>query len=733
MRIIVVATLAILTIPLSVFSQTATPQNPPPPQFDEAIEVVGATPIHGLGIQRNKIPGNVQTATGGDLARTGGIHVGEQLTNGLASVHVNDAQNNPFQGDIQFRGFVASPLLGLPQGLAVYQDGVRINEPFGDSVNWDLLPSSAIAGINLMPGSNPLFGLNALGGALSIQTKTGFSDPGHGGSVFAGSFGRRWVDLHSSGHRKRIAYFVAGRLLAEDGWRDFSPSRVRQLFANVEWRAGSTVVNASVTGGRNRLIGNGPAPVQLLAEDRRAIFTHPDETKTAATLFSVRGRQAASSTVSLEALVYYRPATIHTLNGDDSNYDEFDATRNTSATSTRGWGAGVQATLTTPLAGRDNHFVAGISVDGARSRYESATELAQLTDDRGTIGAGIFDADAAVRLRTRTRHAGVYAADFLTVAPGLTVMAAARVNHSISKLRDQIDDDLDGDHVFSSVNPSAGLTYELSNGVNLFASFGVSSRVPAPSEVSCADPEDPCRLPNAFVADPPLAQVVARTWEAGARGGPGRRHGVSWAASAFRTTNHDDLIFISSGALTNEGHFANVGNTRRQGFEVAASAAAGTLRWSAAYTYLRATFEAPFTLSSPNHPHALAGEIGVRPGGSIPGVPRHHAKGEFEAALGRSTIGAAVAVTSSQFLRGDEANLLPPIAGAATLNMSGGYAIRPRVRLVGRVTNVLNARYETFGVLGEADDVLGAGYDDPRFHGPGAPRAAWVGLEWSIR
>ena len=732
MRVSVLATVVILTLPLSALSQTTTPQNPRPdtPQFDETIEVVGATPIHGLGIPRNKIPGNVQNVSGGDLTRAGGLHVGEQLTNGLASVHVNDAQNNPFQGDIQFRGFVASPLLGLPQGLAVYQDGVRINEPFGDSVNWDLLPSNAVAGINLMPGSNPLFGLNALGGALSIQTKTGFSDPGHGGSVFAGSFGRRWADLHSSGHRERIAYFVAGRLLAEDGWRDVSPSRVRQLFANVEWRAGSTIVNASVSGGRNNLIGNGPAPVQLLEEDRRAIFTHPDETKTAATLFSMRGRHTTSRDVSIDALIHYRPATIETLNGDDSNYEGFDATRNTSGTRTRGWGAGLQTTVTKPLAGRDNHFVAGISIDGARSRYDADTELAELTDDRGAIGLGLFDAAAAVRLRTRTRHAGVYAADFWTVAPGLTLMAAARVNHSSSELRDQIDDDLDGDHVFTSVNPSAGLTYELSNGVNLFGSFGVSSRVPSPSEVSCADPEDPCRLPNAFVADPPLEQVVARTWEAGARG---RRRGVSWTASAFRTTNHDDLIFISSGALTNEGHFANVGNTRRQGFEIAASAAVTMLRWSAAYTYLRATFEVPFTLSSANHPRAIAGEIPVQPGDSIPGVPRHNFKGDVSAAPGRSTIGAAISITSSQFLRGDEANLLPPIAAAVTLSMFGGYAIHPRLRLVARITNLLDARYETFGVLGQADDVLGAGYDDPRFLGPGAPRAAWAGLEWSIK
>ena len=215
-------------VPSFAGAQNATPRHPtgePPPQFAETIEVVGATPIHGLGIDRNKIPSNAQVILAGDLARTPGIHPGEQIAAALASVHVNEAQSNPFQPDIQFRGFTASPLLGLPQGMAIYQDGVRLNEPFGDTVNWDVLPPNAIAGVNLMPGSNPLFGLNALGGALSLQTKTGFSQPGHGASVFAGSFGRRWLDLHSAGHTDRLGYFATARLLDEDGWRDFSPSR----------------------------------------------------------------------------------------------------------------------------------------------------------------------------------------------------------------------------------------------------------------------------------------------------------------------------------------------------------------------------------------------------------------------------------------------------------------------------------------------------------------------------
>jgi outer membrane receptor protein involved in Fe transport len=383
--------------------------------------------------------------------------------------------------------------------------------------------------------------------------------------------------------------------------------------------------------------------------------------------------------------------------------------------------------VTRQLAARDNHFVAGASFDGARSRYEADTELARLTEDRGTLGTGILDSDAAVRLRTTVRHTGVYLADFFTVAPDVTVMGSARFNRSVVELEDQLGDELNGEHEFTRLNPAVGATFDLSDAVTAYGSFGVSSRVPTPSELSCADPEDPCRLPNAFVADPPLEQVVARTLEGGARGNV---RGVNWSASAFHTKNRDDIVFISSGALTNEGHFANVGDTLRRGFEVAADGSAGErVRWGAGYTYLRATFDTPLTLSSPNHPDEDDGEIEVEAGSSIPGVPRHNFKADMSMTVGNASAGLSLTSTSSQFLRGDEANLLDPVARATVVNLFGSYALHPRARLVARVTNLFDAEYATFGVLGEADDVLGDDFEDPQFVGPGAPRAAWVGIE----
>jgi outer membrane receptor protein involved in Fe transport len=746
-------------------SQPSQPQQPPP-TFVETIEVVGATPIHGLGIDRNKIPANVQTATADVLEQTGAISVGEQMLLTMPSVHVNEATTNPFQPDLNFRGFVGSPLLGLPQGLAVYQNGVRLNEPFGDTMNWDLVPTNAIASINVMPGSNPLFGLNALGGAVSVQTKTGFSHSGHDVEVSGGSFGRYLVEAGSGGNNGRLSYFVAGSALTEDGWRDFSPSRVRQLFGDVEWRRGSTTLGGSVTTGVNRLVGNGAAPIELLEESRSAIFTYPDETKSRMTLLALRGRHTPSAAVSLDGLFYYRRASLDTFNGDDSDYDEcedddfeellcsdegegepvvnqsgdliavddgdgeLNGTNNTSHRLSNGWGGALQATLARPLAGRPNHFVAGVSFDGGGTDYEADTEIARLTSERGTDGIGQFDREAAVRLRTTVGHAGVYAANFFTPAPSLTVMGGARFNYSSIVLRDQAGTNLDGDHDFTRFNPAVGLTYDLPRGATAYGSFSMSSRVPAPSELSCADPEDPCRLPNAFVADPPLEQVVARTWEAGLRG---RRNPFSWNASLFRTATSDDILFISSGPLTNTGHFQNVGDTRRQGLELSTSGAVDAVRWDVAYSFISARFDTLLTLSSPNHPGEDDGEIEVEAGSRVPGVPQHNLKLSLFGTSGRFSIGGSLLTTSSQYLRGDEANLLPALDGFSLVNVSASYALARNVALTARITNVFDSEYSTFGLLGEADEVLGDDYEDPRFLSPGAPRAAWVGLRFSFR
>jgi iron complex outermembrane receptor protein len=690
--------------------------------------VVGVTPIHGIGLPAAKVPANVQVFTAADADMALALDVPSLLATRAAGVQTSDAQAGSFQPDLLFRGFTGSPLLGASEGLAVYQDGVRINDPFGDTIHWDLLPSAAIASINLMPGSNALFGLNALGGALSIRTKDGFDFPGHRVSFTTGSFARHHVEAQSGGHGDRLAYFTSATFTDEDGWRDHSPSTVRRLFGDLAWRDGATAATISATAASNRLTGNGPAPVALLDEDRDAVFTHPDRTDTDAALVTADARRQASEHVLVEGVAYYRYGRTQTFNGDLAEEDDgpFDALNNLSDTRGRGAGASGQVTRTAPLAGRDNHLIAGLGFDAAGTQFHFGSERAQLTTDRGTTRTGVFDDEAFVHLRSRVITASAFVTNTWSATRTIGLTGSARLNSTRLRLRDQLGTALSGNHRFERVNPAAGVTWQARQALTVYGSYTQSSRVPTPVELTCADPEDPCRLPNAFVSDPPLDQVTAGTWEAGLRHA---RAPVRWAVAAFQTRATDDIIFVSSGTLRGEGHFQNVARTERRGVEATVEYdLVNRLSATAAYAWQRAAFGVPLRMASRFHPHADQTEIVVARGDRLPGVPTHAGKISVNAAMtDRLAIGVSLRAQSGQFLRGDEANLLEPAPGFVVLNAHGRRRLTDRLTVVVQAQNLLDARFYTFGVLGDPSVV--ADDDDPRFLSPGAPRAVWAGVE----
>jgi iron complex outermembrane receptor protein len=651
-------------------TRTDPPQPPEPQHVEERVDVVAATPLHGLGVPRLHIPANVQVFTA-DQLRGSVDGLTSLLTDRAGSVQTSDAQASTFGPDLVFRGFFASPLLGASQGVAVYQDGVRLNDAFGDTIQWDAVPTGAIASVNLLPGSNPLFGLNALGGALSIRTKDGFEFAGHHATVNGGSFGRRTIEAASGGHHRAFAYFISGALTDEAGWRDFSPSTIRRVFGDAAWRGATSAVDVSVTAAANDLTGNGAVPLGLLDSDRRAVFTHPDATSNDTALVTVKAHRAASEHTLTEAVGYYRWTRTGTFNGDAAAVDGsddpaaaagFDAINNISRTRTRAAGATGQITRTAPIAGRENHFVAGAGLDAASTQFAFATEWAHLTPDRGTTGSGLFDADARVDLDSRVTTGSAFVTNTASLTRALAVTTSARFNVTALQLRDQIGTALNGDHRFVRVNPAAGLTYQLRSSLNAYGSYTQSSRVPTAVEVTCANPEDPCRLPNAFVSDPPLSQVVGRTWEVGARGNIAR---LRWSAAAFRTSATDDIIFVGSGTHRGEGHFQNVALTRRSGLETSIEGdLPHAIQVFGAYTVQRAVYGTGLQIASPFHPDAEDGALAVEEGDRLPGVPSTIVKGgvTIRPASGL-VIGVNARAQTRLFLRGDEANLLPPVPG----------------------------------------------------------------------
>ena len=294
----------------------------PRQQTDEILEEIVVAAPYGFGIARDRVPANVQTATSQDIKRSQALDLTDFLNRELGSVSINHAQNNPLQPDVNFRGFTASPLLGLAQGLAVYQNGVRINEPFGDTVNWDLIPLSAISSMQLFAGANPVFGLNTLGGALSMQMKNGFNYQGGTVQAYGGSFGRGAAWAEYGGNSGGWGYYGDIDYFQEDGWRDFSDSDALRFFGALSRHEADWSLDLSVAYADTELRGNGPAPAELLAIDRRQVFTYPDITGNTLAQGVLEGSRTLSDLLHVSGNIFFRSIDTDTFNSNGAIYDK---------------------------------------------------------------------------------------------------------------------------------------------------------------------------------------------------------------------------------------------------------------------------------------------------------------------------------------------------------------------------------------------------------------------------
>ncbi|MEZ5444743.1 MAG: TonB-dependent receptor [Gammaproteobacteria bacterium] len=754
----------------------------------EQIDVIGVTPTHGVGLPKEKIPVNVQSATAEDLDRQHSLDLSDYMNRNLGSVNLNAAQTNVLQSDVQYRGFTASPLLGLPQGLAVYVNGVRVNEVFGDTVNWDLLPESMINSINLVGGANPVFGLNTLGGALSIQTKNGFTNPGLTGEAYGGSFGRIVANIESGGNNGTLGYFLNLHNFVEDGWRDDQPSNAFNIYGTVGWRTAASTLDLQYFHANTDLTGNGPLPVEQLEIDRESFFTAPDITKNHLRMLNLEGTHWFTDTVQFSGNAYYRYNRADSFNGDGTPYEEcefiegeflvaeedafacdgtesiaaltpdqleelvrdeagdlidgdFDAINNQSERDQRSYGGSAQTTFLNDVFGRENQLIAGAAYTQGLVEYRSLVEAAQLDANRVTTRTGIIVDGEDTLLNANTRTWSLYLTDTFSITPDIALTLAGRYNNTriqTTNVGDPLDedgdgvDDLSGDHVFTRFNPAVGITWQAMQTVNVYGSYSESARAPTPVELSCADPDAPCLLPNAFLADPPLEQVVAKSFEGGARGQVFGN--INWNLGGFYTTNVNDIIFLATGGVTgNQGYFDNVGDTRRTGMELGLSGLWNRLSWFANYSFVHATFEDEFVSTTPNHP--LAGPDGTLPveeGDRIPGIPQHSLKlgadYQFTQAF---SFGGDLVFNSGQYLRGDEANLLDTTDAYAIVNIRGEYRFGKHVSAFAVIENLFDTDYETFGLLGEANEVF-PNFTDNRFFGPGAPIGGWFGIKISM-
>ncbi len=775
--------LGFVLLPMTAHAQTQPPAETHLPD----VNVIATTPLLGSGVDRAKVPARTEVLRVPDLIRTGPASALRALDQNVGSVTLNEAQGNPFQPNLLYRGFEASPLAGNPQGLAVYVNGTRFNQPFGETVNWDLIPSIALDEINVV-GSNPAFGLNALGGAISVQLKNGFTYHGGQLELSGGSFGRVELSGQYGQQSGNTSAYVAVTGLNENGWRQHSPSQLRQVYGDIGWRGEAAEVHLSVTGADNVLAGNGTVPVQLLSVDRSAVFTYPDETRNKYLRAVLSGSFDVTETTSVQANVYYSNLSQRTRNGDVAEVESCDGNRTTlcvedgpgltdhsgnaipnfitgspyaqvfstfrnggpykylnqTATDTNGYGASVQVTNTDTLFGRSNRFAAGASLDGGETRFAASTLIGGYGLDRGWFGPGIVvdQADASitpVRLHASNQYYGLFATDTLDITERLSATVSGRLNVAQIALTDEIGTALNGNHTYARVNPAAGLTYKLLPNLSVYAGYAEANRAPTPAELACADPSRPCALTNFFVGDPDLKQVVARTFEAGLRGRmePVEGAALTWHAGLFHTDSSSDIALVAS-ATTGRGFFTNVGNTRRQGVEAGVSLKTAKLQAYVEYAFTDATFRTPFMLNSENNPFADEnGQIQVRSGNQIPGVPRHQLKfGADYAVTDAWTVGFTGIASSGRYLVGDEANLNPKTEAYVVFGVNTSYRLTRNLQLFAWIENASNAKYSTFGTfspVGANTPILQlANASNTRSLSPAAPIGGFGGVRMSF-
>jgi outer membrane receptor protein involved in Fe transport len=715
-----------------------------------SIIVIGTTPLLGVGTPLEHVPANVQTIKGSEIQAQHPLTATDYLISNTVSVDSNDAQGNSSQTDINYRGFTASPLLGTPQGLSVFLDGVRVNEPFGDVVNWDLIPQAAISTIQIIPGSNPTFGLNTLGGAVAVTTKNGRSNPGGNVEASAGSWGRKVAQVEQGGViGSNLDYYFTANVTNDNGWADHNASKLRQAFGKLRYTDADTTVSLSMGGADNTLNGSQTIPRSFLDNFRQA-YTYPDTNENQVGYLTLSADRYITPNIQLSGNLYYRhyrnKNVSSNVNDDfgtiepDGDIDTLQATNNQSVIVTDSYGASLQLTLLNKLFGKDNQLIIGAAGDFANSHFTQAVQDAFFTDTRATVGIGDFA--PTTDAKTRNQNLGIYFENTFSFNEQWSMTLAGRYNWAKSVIGDEsgVQPLLDGNHTFSRFNPAIGFNWNPTPWFTAYATYNEGMRAPTAIELACADPAAPCSLPNDFIADPDLKPVISKTFEVGARGHIG--NATTWSAAVYSTTLTDDIQFVSSqGAASTLGFFQNVGKTRRQGFELAGRTQWGPLGVAASYSYVNATYRSTWTESSGSNSSADDdGNITVHSGDRIPGIPQNTVKVRLDYnATPKWNIGTNLTYRSSIFARGDEDNqdVNGTIAGYFLIDLDTTYNVTKQLQIFATVKNLLNKRYASFGILGQnffngpnhtfsGDDVV-----NEQFLGVGAPRGAWVGLRYA--
>ena len=728
--------------------------------------VVSATPlpsVDGSGIEINKVPGDVTVISSKDFIQQYSPSVTTAITSHTPAAISLSVDGSDLSPDLFYRGFDASRISGTSAGLAVYQNGVRINENFGDSVNLDLIPPIALASSEIYT-NNPIFGLNALGGAINFTTKNGFNFHGGDITILGGSYGRANAFGELGKQSGNYSFYFAGDVYRDGGYRPFGAQNAQRFLADLGYRSQDSETHLIGQFGRSLLGVQGVTPQVLVNQQYNSVFTTPQTTNNQAGQAQLLSRFDITPHWSIGSSFYVRQFDQFHIDGNDAdvtdcgdidgqnggtlcqqplvgnqnsnqlqfrtanggtipsmggNTDAFPyGTTAVTSTHTTSFGTQIQATNKDKFYGHDNYFVVGGSVDTGNTSYTSRTLLGQLNSNFQNILSGFPGAGTELNtadnigvnstyIHSTATYYGLFALDTFNITNKLAFTAGARANFANIAVQDVSgqDPELNSSHNYDRINPVVGATYTFSRALNVYAGYSEANRAPTPLESECSDPNRPCILETALVSDPRLNQVVSHTVEAGARGiyaiPPAYGAGeLTYKAGYYHINTTNDIISEPS-AVTGQGYFVNAAETLRQGAEVGVSYIKGDLTIYGNYALVDATYQFNATFSSPNNPLANnAGNIQVVSGDRIPGIPRNLGKAGFEYRVTpRLTIGADATVVGSQYYVTDDSNQNPKLPSYYFINAHASYALTDHVQVFAIINNLTNNRYATYGTF----------------------------------
>jgi iron complex outermembrane receptor protein len=616
--------------------------------------------------------------------------------------------------------------------------------------------------------------------------KDGLSFHGLQAELSGGSFGDGAGHLEYGARFGDWGLYLSAGGLHDDGFRYHSPTRLRQVYADLAYDHDGLSGRFSVTADRNDIAAAGPTPVQMLASDPRSIFTHPQAMSDDMAMVQAHGTYRVSRILSLTGQVYYRRFRQRLIDGNttditycdnnaaqlcleglddypgDALFDaaghrvsagvlpngatpgETDFTR----TTTDSLGGALQVRISASVARRANNLVLGASIDRGLTSYGAFGELGALGEDLAVTPVGVIidqalsptaqpPIEAPVSVTAFNLYEGVYGVDVLDLTPRLSWTVSGRFNLADLSLRDPLASSLNATHRYERLNPATGFTYRLSKTLTAYLSYSEANRAPTAGELSCANPSSPCLLDAFLVSDPALKQVVSHTVEAGLRGrfkaapAPGW---FDWSFGAYRADTDNDILLLASD-INGFGYFHNVRGERRQGADVQLGYTDRRWSFNASYAYLDAIFRGHDIVSSDSPAANSDGLIQVRPGDHLPLSPTHRITVSMEYAVTHAwSLGASLRMQSRQYLMGDDSNQEPRLPGFMTAQIETRYRLSRRLELFSEIDNIFDRRFFTYGAfvaLGGLPTNLSL--SDPRTYSPSPGRSFRLGARMEFQ